>query len=134
LGTLGVIGPDFEKSLGLTTPDPVVLHRNLARLAANGIDHLAIEASSHGLAQYRLDGIALRAAAFTSFSRDHLDYHGSIKDYLDAKLRLFGELLPSGSSMLVNADDDAAELVIATGRRRRHRILTYGRAGTWLRL
>ena len=134
LGTLGVIGPGFDKPLALTTPDPVSLHRNLARLAANGVDHLAIEASSHGLSQYRLDGLRLKAGAFTSFSRDHLDYHSTVKEYLDAKLRLFEELLPPGSAVLVNADDPASELVAAACRRRHHQTVTYGRGGVWLRL
>ena len=134
LGTLGVIGPGVSKSLGLTTPDPVVLHRTAAKLAASGIDHLAIEASSHGLAQYRLDGLRLKAGAFTSFSRDHLDYHSSVKEYLDAKLRLFEDLLPSGSPVLVNADDPTGELVVGVCRRRHHQTVTYGRAGVWLRL
>ena len=134
LGTLGVVGPGFRRPLGLTTPDPVMLHRSLARLAASGIDRLAIEASSHGLAQNRLDGLRLKAAAFTSFSRDHLDYHASARDYLDAKLRLFGDLLPPGAAAVVNADDAAAEAVIAVCRRRRHQLMTYGRAGSWLKL
>src|SRR6185369_8383163 len=90
---------------GLTTPDPVDLHADLRMLAENGVQNVAIEASSHGLAQYRLDGLELSAAAYTNLTRDHLDYHGTLANYLAAKLRLFAELLPAGGAAVVNFDD-----------------------------
>ncbi len=94
LGTLGLIAPGFDPGPGLTTPDPVSLAETLARLARAGIQHAAMEASSHGLDQFRLDGVRLAAAAFTNLTRDHLDYHGTEDAYRAAKLRLFAELLP----------------------------------------
>ena len=97
LGTLGLIAPGFDPGPGLTTPDPVSLAETLARLARAGIQHAAMEASSHGLDQFRLDGVRLAAAAFTNLTRDHLDYHGSEDAYRAAKLRLFAELLPAGA-------------------------------------
>lgn len=134
LGTLGVLAPEVRHSGSLTTPDPVSLHRTLARLAASGIDRLALEASSHGLAQHRLDGIRLTAAAFTSFSRDHLDYHPDEQSYLAAKLRLFSELLPAGYPAVVCADDAAASAVAEVCRRRKHDLALYGRGGDRIRI
>jgi UDP-N-acetylmuramoyl-L-alanyl-D-glutamate--2,6-diaminopimelate ligase len=97
LGTLGLIAPGMPQGAGLTTPDPVSLARTMATLAAAGIQHVAIEASSHGLDQFRLDGLRLSAGAFTNLTRDHLDYHGGLEAYRAAKLRLFAELLPRGA-------------------------------------
>src|SRR5207248_4479275 len=97
VGTIGMVSPRGESYGSLTTPDPVALHRSLDELADEGVTHLAIEASSHGLDQYRLDGLRIRAAAFTNLSRDHLDYHSDLESYLAAKLRLFSELVrPEG--------------------------------------
>ena len=104
LGTIGLVKPDGGVYGGLTTPDPVTLHRTLAELAAEGVTHLSFEASSHGLDQHRLDGVRIKAAAFTNLSRDHLDYHPTMEAYLAAKLRLFTELLPPGGTAVVNAD------------------------------
>ena len=119
LGTLGIAGPDFEHIGALTTPDPIALQSDLADLAKRGVDHLAMEASSHGLEQFRLDGVRVKAAAFTNLSRDHLDYHGSMDAYLAAKLRLFSELLDADGIAVVNADSDAAAVVRkAAGDRR----------------
>ncbi|MFN4090954.1 MAG: UDP-N-acetylmuramoyl-L-alanyl-D-glutamate--2,6-diaminopimelate ligase [Alphaproteobacteria bacterium] len=134
LGTLGAIGDGFSTPVALTTPDPVTLYRTVAQMAAMGLDHMALEASSHGLSQYRLDGLHLTAAAFTSFSRDHLDYHGSLPAYLEAKLRLFRELLPPGAPALINADGSTSDLVVEACRQRRQQVVTYGRKGLWLRL
>jgi UDP-N-acetylmuramoyl-L-alanyl-D-glutamate--2,6-diaminopimelate ligase len=89
LGTLGLVSPTIRRPGSLTTPDPVGLHRDLAGLAEAGVDHVAIEASSHGLAQFRLDGVGIAAAAFTNLTRDHLDYHGDMASYRAAKQRLF---------------------------------------------
>ncbi|HEX7776678.1 MAG TPA: Mur ligase family protein, partial [Parvibaculum sp.] len=93
VGTVGIVGPKGERPLGHTTPDPVTLQAALAELADEGVTHLAMEASSHGLAQYRLDGVRLAAAGFTNITRDHLDYHQSFDDYAYSKLRLFGEVM-----------------------------------------
>jgi UDP-N-acetylmuramoyl-L-alanyl-D-glutamate--2,6-diaminopimelate ligase len=97
LGTLGLIAPGMPQGAGLTTPDPVSLANTMATLAAAGIQHVAMEASSHGLDQFRLDGLRLCAGAFTNLTRDHLDYHGGMDAYGAAKLRLFAELLPPGA-------------------------------------
>ncbi len=132
-GTLGIEAADFSLPLAHTTPEPIVLHRMLADIAVRGIEHLALEASSHGLAQYRLDGVTLRAAAFTNLSRDHLDYHGSSTAYYSAKERLFSEVMVGGTAVL-NADDPAFDDLAAACRARGHRLVDYGRRGTVIRL
>ena len=104
MGTLGAIGPKGQIDLGHTTPDPVAIHRTLSRLAEDDVTHLAMEASSHGLAQYRLDGVKLSAVAFTNLTQDHLDYHSDFDDYRAAKLRLLTGLAPPGTLAVVNAD------------------------------
>ncbi len=104
LGTLGLNADGMAPEMGLTTPEPIALHRRLAELEQGGIDHLALEASSHGLAQYRLDGVRFSAAAFTHISRDHYDYHGSYEAYFAAKQRLFTELMPERAKLVLNAD------------------------------
>lgn len=134
LGTIGLIGPGLEYGESLTTPDPVKLHQLLAELVDHDIHHLAMEASSHGLDQFRLDGVEVSAAAFTNLSRDHLDYHGNMEAYLTAKLRLFAELLPAGGAAIVNADIAEADRIIAITRERKHRLITFGRARGDLRL
>ncbi len=93
IGTLGVTTPDESVSTGLTTPDIVTFLSNLSGLAREGVTHVAYEASSHGLSQYRNEGVPVMAAAFTNFSRDHLDYHDSMEDYFAAKMRLFDEVV-----------------------------------------
>ncbi len=110
LGTLGLIAPGFPPGAGLTTPDPVSLATTLAALRRDGIEHVAIEASSHGLDQFRLDGLRLAAGAFTNLTRDHLDYHGDMAAYRRAKLRLFGALLPRGAPAIAAAAMDAETL------------------------
>jgi UDP-N-acetylmuramoyl-L-alanyl-D-glutamate--2,6-diaminopimelate ligase len=110
LGTLGLIAPGHGGGGGLTTPDPVALATLLARLAREHVGHAAIEASSHGLNQFRLDGVRVQAAGFSNLTRDHLDYHGSLDAYRRAKLRLFSDLLPVGGVAVVNADMDARTL------------------------
>jgi UDP-N-acetylmuramoyl-L-alanyl-D-glutamate--2,6-diaminopimelate ligase len=121
IGTLGLIAPGFATGPGLTTPDPVALSEILARLAHAGIQSAAIEASSHGLDQFRLDGVRLEAGAFTNLTRDHLDYHGDMAAYRHAKLRLFADLLPPGApaiaSTCLDAETLAALRTIATQRR-----------------
>ena len=118
LGTIGLVKPDGSVYGALTTPDPVALHAALAELAGEGVTHLAFEASSHGLDQYRLDGVRLKAAAFTNLGRDHLDYHPDENAYLAAKLRLFTELLRPGQPAVVNADGERAAEVMAAARAR----------------
>ncbi|MFQ5774234.1 MAG: UDP-N-acetylmuramoyl-L-alanyl-D-glutamate--2,6-diaminopimelate ligase [Kiloniellaceae bacterium] len=134
LGTLGLVPPRPEAPKSLTTPDPVELHHCLAALAADGVDHLVMEASSHGLDQYRLDGVRIAAAAFTNLSRDHLDYHGDMAAYLAAKLRLFTELLAPGGVAVLNADLPVCEEVRASCANRGHRVITYGVSKSDLRL
>jgi UDP-N-acetylmuramoyl-L-alanyl-D-glutamate--2,6-diaminopimelate ligase len=110
LGTLGVITPEGAQYGTLTTPDPVTLARTLAELRADGITHLAMEASSHGLDQYRLDGVTLAAGAFTNLGRDHMDYHPTVEHYFDAKMRLFRALLhDSHGAAVINLDGAYAE-------------------------
>jgi UDP-N-acetylmuramoyl-L-alanyl-D-glutamate--2,6-diaminopimelate ligase len=136
LGTLGLIAPGFDPGHGLTTPDPVSLADALTRLARAGVQHAAIEASSHGLDQFRLDGVRFTAAAFTNLTRDHLDYHGTEDAYRIAKLRLFVELLPEGSPVVAWSELDPVSLGALTGiaRRRRLDLRTVGAAGTAIRL
>jgi UDP-N-acetylmuramoyl-L-alanyl-D-glutamate--2,6-diaminopimelate ligase len=134
LGTLGLDAPDLQKPSNLTTPDPVRLHALLAEVAAAGIDHLALEASSHGLDQHRLDGVRLVAAAFTNLSRDHFDYHASFADYLAAKRRLFSELLPPEGTAVLNADQPEYASLAAVCRGRGIDVLDYGRQAARLRL
>ncbi|MEM9049118.1 MAG: UDP-N-acetylmuramoyl-L-alanyl-D-glutamate--2,6-diaminopimelate ligase [Pseudomonadota bacterium] len=123
LGTLGLEGVADRSRSGaaLTTPDPLALHRLLADLAAAGVSHAAMEASSHGLDQHRLDGVRLSAAAFTNVSRDHLDYHGNDDAYMAAKLALFDRVLPVGATAVINLDDPTAALMqlVAVGRGQR---------------
>ncbi len=134
LGTLGLTTPDGRRPGTKTTPTPEVLHADLAGLVRAGITHLAMEASSHGLDQHRLDAVALTAAAFTNLSRDHLDYHGTFEAYFNAKLRLFDELLPPAGTAVLNADIPEEPGLAGRCRRRGHRVVTYGRQGQELRL
>ncbi len=134
VGTIGIVKPDGGRYGSLTTPDPITLHRSLAELAKDGVTHLAFEASSHGLDQHRLDGVRLTAAAFTNLGRDHLDYHPDLASYLNAKLRLFSELLKPGQVAVINADGASHEDVAAAAKARGLKLLTVGRAGHDLRL
>jgi UDP-N-acetylmuramoyl-L-alanyl-D-glutamate--2,6-diaminopimelate ligase len=128
LGTIGIVGPDFIQPGVLTTPDPVTLHRALHDLASIGIDHVALEASSHGLDQFRLDGLVLTAAAFTNLTRDHLDYHADMAAYFAAKTRLFTALLPQDGTAILNIDTAEGEQLAALCRQRGQSILAFGRA------
>ncbi len=134
IGTIGVVAPAEETYGSLTTPDPVELHRTLDRLAADGITHLAIEASSHGLDQHRLDGVRVAVASFTNISRDHLDYHETIEAYVRAKLILFERLVAADGAAVVEADHDYADRFSEAARRRGLRLLTVGRNGEHIRL
>lgn len=126
MGTLGLDADGFPAGPSLTTPDPVGLHKTLFELAEAGIDHLAMEASSHGLDQFRLDGVMLEAAAFTNLTRDHLDYHQSEDAYFAAKLRLFAELLPHDGVAVLNADSSYYDELCEICRHVGHRIRSYG--------
>src|SRR5690242_13439631 len=134
LGTLGLISAKLNDPGSLTTPDPIALHRLLAQLADNGVSHLALEVSSHGLDQHRLDGVKVTAAAFTNLSQDHLDYHADMARYFEAKLRLFSELLPEGGSAVVNLKLAQAPRVIELARKRRQRLITFGNGDSDIRL
>ena len=126
LGTAGVEGEGFAEPLAMTTPEPVGLHALLARLAGKGCTHAAMEASSHGLAQHRLDGVRLAAAALTNITRDHLDYHKDHADYVAAKLRLFAEVLPEDGTVVVNAADPVLALVREIAERRGQPVTSVG--------
>ncbi|MFY0611055.1 MAG: UDP-N-acetylmuramoyl-L-alanyl-D-glutamate--2,6-diaminopimelate ligase [Hyphomicrobiaceae bacterium] len=126
IGTLGVIKPDGSVYGSLTTPDPVTLHMELAALADEGVTHLAFEASSHGLDQRRLDGVQLKAAAFTNLGRDHLDYHSTVDDYLFAKQRLFDVLLPIDGCAIIDVDRPEADVIVDVCKRRALQMIRIG--------
>jgi UDP-N-acetylmuramoyl-L-alanyl-D-glutamate--2,6-diaminopimelate ligase len=134
IGTLGVTTSDDQVKTGLTTPDIVTFLNNMAGLKRMGISHVAYEASSHGLDQHRAEGVPLKAAAFTNFSRDHLDYHPSMDAYFEAKMRLFDELLPKDGTAIVWTDDPKSPDVIERVRRRGIALMTVGRAGETIEL
>jgi UDP-N-acetylmuramoyl-L-alanyl-D-glutamate--2,6-diaminopimelate ligase len=129
IGTVGVVSPAGERYGSLTTPDPVELHRTLDQLAKEGVTHLALEASSHGLDQHRLDGVRIAAGAFTNLSRDHLDYHPSIEAYLAAKLRLFEYLVAPGGTAVIGVDDCYAHRVVEAANKRGLKIIAVGEQG-----
>ncbi|HFB2047715.1 MAG TPA: UDP-N-acetylmuramoyl-L-alanyl-D-glutamate--2,6-diaminopimelate ligase [Hyphomicrobiaceae bacterium MAG_BT-2024] len=126
LGTIGLCRFDGTVSCELTTPDPITLHAKLAELTDDGVTHLSFEASSHGLDQRRLDGVNLKAAAFTNFSRDHFDYHTTLEHYLSSKLRLFDKLLPEGKSLIVNSNSPEATRIAEIAQVRNHQLWRVG--------
>lgn len=134
IGTLGVTTSDDQVKTGLTTPDIVTFLSNMAGLKRMGMSHVAYEASSHGLDQHRAEGVPLAAAAFTNFSRDHLDYHGTMEEYFEAKMLLFEQLLPPGKPVVVWTDDPKSEEVMERASRAGHPLLTVGRSGETIRL
>jgi UDP-N-acetylmuramoyl-L-alanyl-D-glutamate--2,6-diaminopimelate ligase len=134
LGTLGTISPAGRIPGRLTTPDTVSLTATLSELAARGVDHVALEASSHGLDQRRLDGLSLAAAAFTNLTRDHLDYHRTEEAYFQAKARLFDSVLPAGAAAVINADVPQAKALSAIALRHGLKLVDYGKAAQVLRL
>lgn len=134
IGTTGVVAPGREYYGELTTPDPVSLHRLLKELAEAGVTHAAMEASSHGLDQRRLDGVRLAAGAFTNLGRDHMDYHPTVEQYHQAKMRLFSELLPQGAPAVVFADDPWSEATERAAGEAGLTVLTVGRKGAFLTL
>ena len=135
MGTLGVRRGDEQITPpGLTTPDAADVARLMAELADRGVDRLALEASSHGVDQRRIDGVRLSAAGFTNFSQDHLDYHGSMESYLQAKLRLFRSLLPRGKAAVLNADSPHFHVFAEAAFDCGHVVLSVGERGQTLKL
>ncbi len=134
LGTVGVVSPSGTIELEHTTPDPVRLQEVVASLADDHVEHLAIEASSHGLDQYRLDGLRISAAGFTNLSHDHLDYHPTVEDYFNAKMRLFEELLPAGAPAVINVDSERGKQAAQRARAKGLKVLSVGRGGEALRV
>lgn len=134
LGTLGARGKDLHLPLEHTTPEPVALHRTLDALTEAGVTHLAMEVSSHGLAQHRADGVRFRFAGFTNITQDHLDYHDSFEDYQAAKTRLFTELLRTDGAAIINADGEGAEVFATAASARGVKLITTGKAGKDLKL
>jgi UDP-N-acetylmuramoyl-L-alanyl-D-glutamate--2,6-diaminopimelate ligase len=134
IGTIGLVTAKRQVYGSLTTPDPVELHRTLDALVGEGITHLALEASSHGLDQHRLDGVRIAAAGFTNLSRDHLDYHPTLEAYLAAKLRLFTDLVQPRGAAVINVDHEHADAVVAAAKQRRLRLFTVGLRGDDIRL
>ncbi|HEV2263309.1 MAG TPA: UDP-N-acetylmuramoyl-L-alanyl-D-glutamate--2,6-diaminopimelate ligase [Stellaceae bacterium] len=126
IGTIGLVAPNMTRPGALTTPDPVKLHEILHDLTRAGVEHVALEASSHGLDQFRLDGVTLAAAAFTNLTRDHLDYHGDMAHYFAAKRRLFAELLPASAVAVINVDDKAGRTLVDVAKARGQRVIAFG--------
>lgn len=133
LGTTGVEG-DFQAPLQHTTPEPITLHRTLAAACQAGVEFAAMEASSHGLEQRRLDGVQLTAAGFTNFTQDHLDYHETFEDYFAAKAGLFARVLPEEGTAVINIDDERGVDIAAIAKARGQHIVTVGRSGADLNL
>ena len=129
IGTIGLVSPKRTVYGSLTTPDPIALHRQLDEIAREGVTHLAFEASSHGLDQYRLDGVRVAAGGFTNLSRDHMDYHPDVAHYLNAKLRLFRDLVPPDGAAVISADHDCSAEAIEAARARGLRVMAVGRNG-----
>ncbi|AIL64430.1 UDP-N-acetylmuramoyl-L-alanyl-D-glutamate--2, 6-diaminopimelate ligase [Rickettsiales bacterium Ac37b] len=138
IGTLGVIGDinldQFPISSSLTTPDIIFIHKLLAALVKEKVNYVALEASSHGLQQYRIDNIKLKAAGFTSFSRDHLDYHGTIENYFEAKSRLFSEVMESGNHAVLNSDITEFSVLRTIASKAGHCIIDYGKSANVIKL
>lgn len=133
MGTIGIRGPGVDRDATLTTPEPVALHALLADISGHGITHMAMEASSHGLSQHRLDGVKLKAAGFTNLTHDHFDYHGTWEEYMAAKMRLF-DILPRKETAVLNADiREFNDLRYHCGERNVN-VLSYGRKGKDIRV
>jgi UDP-N-acetylmuramoyl-L-alanyl-D-glutamate--2,6-diaminopimelate ligase len=134
VGTVGIVSPSGTRKLAHTTPDPVEIHGALQVLSGEHVSHVALEASSHGLAQYRLHGVRVAAAGFTNLTRDHLDYHKTFEAYLDAKMMLFEEVLGEGASAIINADMPEAETIVARCKARGLVVSTVGTGGNALQI
>jgi UDP-N-acetylmuramoyl-L-alanyl-D-glutamate--2,6-diaminopimelate ligase len=134
IGTLGITTASDQAKTGLTTPDIVTFLSNMSGLAREGISHAIFEASSHGLSQYRSEGVSVSVAAFTNLSRDHLDYHGSMEEYFEAKMRLFDEVVDENGTAVIWADDEWSDQVIARVKKREMRLITVGKNGKGIEL
>jgi UDP-N-acetylmuramoyl-L-alanyl-D-glutamate--2,6-diaminopimelate ligase len=134
IGTLGITSHEETVSTGMTTPDIVTFLATMSGLAREGVTHAAYEASSHGLAQFRNEGLPVAAGGFTNLSRDHLDYHADMDAYFAAKMRLFDEVIVDGGAAVVWADDAWSDRAIAHAKARGLRLLTVGEKGETLRL
>lgn len=134
IGTVGVTTQAGTKSLGLTTPDPILLHTTLQALHNEGITHVAMEASSHGLVQHRLDGVKFSAGAFTNLTRDHLDYHKTFEAYRNAKARLFTEVLPENAPAVVDVDSEEGQFYAQLARVHGNQVFTVGHEGEYIQL
>lgn len=134
IGTLGITTAADQVKTGLTTPDIITFLANMAGLAKEGVSHVAFEASSHGLTQYRSEAVPIQIAAFTNLSRDHLDYHGDMESYFNAKMRLFDEVVDENGTAVIWADDAWSDKVIARAKARALRIITVGERGQGVRL
>lgn len=136
IGTVGAVDSEGQSygDAALTTPDTVGLHAMLGEMQEQGVTYAAMEASSHGLDQYRLDGVRIEAAGFTSFSRDHLDYHLTQEAYFSAKARLFAELLPEGGTAVLNADIPEYDALFKIAGVRKQHIISYGERAEDIRL
>jgi len=134
IGTIGLVSPQRSIYGSLTTPDPIALHRSLDELAGEGVTHLALEASSHGLDQHRLDGVRVGIGSFTNITRDHLDYHPTLEAYLAAKLRLFTDLIAPDGTAIVDVDHEQADSIVAAVNQRKLNLITVGRRGEGIRL
>ena len=134
IGTLGVVTNEGTEYLNYTTPDPVLLHKILRQLKESDTDHVVLEASSHGLDQRRVDSAGISIAAFTNFTRDHMDYHGGADAYLSAKLGLVTRVVGAGGTAVLNADSDVFDKFDAAAKARGITVISYGHAGADLRL
>ena len=134
IGTLGITTASDQAKTGLTTPDIVTFLANMSGLAREGISHAIFEASSHGLSQYRSEGVPVSVAAFTNLSRDHLDYHGTMEAYFEAKMRLFDEVVDENGCAVIWADDVWSDQAIARARKRELRLITVGEKGKGIQL
>lgn len=134
IGTLGLVTANEHHYGSLTTPDAIALHQMLDECVGKGITHLALEASSHGLALNRLDHVKIQIGAFTNFSRDHLDYHGTMEEYLQAKLKLFTDLVVSGGPAVLNADIPEFEILEKAASAHGLKIISYGIKGKDIKL
>ena len=134
IGTLGITTASDQAKTGLTTPEIVTFLANMSGLAREGVSHAIFEASSHGLSQYRSEGVPVSVAAFTNLSRDHLDYHGTMEAYFEAKMRLFDEVVDESGCAVIWADDVWSDQVIARARKREIRLITVGEKGKGIQL
>lgn len=133
-GTLGVRYEGGYLPLSHTTPDAVVLHQTLSKLNAMGVTHVAMEASSHGLKQYRLDGVDIAASGFSNLTQDHFDYHPDVEDYFQTKSRLFTELTPSNAPVVINVNDEYGQMLAKICEARGQKVIRAGWAGDDIRI